>query len=164
VSTSGDGGNDVRIRDVVAEDLPVFFEHQRDPVAARMAAFEPRDRDAFMEHWTRNILGDPAAGKKTVLVDGQVAGNVLCFERDGLREVGYWIGREFWGRGVATEALSQFLREVTVRPLYAHVAKDNVGSIRVLEKCGFVGVGESTGSPGGHGDDVEEFLMVLGEG
>jgi RimJ/RimL family protein N-acetyltransferase len=53
------------------------------------------------------------------------------------REVGYWIDRAFWGRGVATEALSAFLCLEHIRPLYAGVAKHNVASIRVLQKCGF---------------------------
>jgi RimJ/RimL family protein N-acetyltransferase len=72
-----------------------------------------------------------------------VAGNIVTFEQDGEREVGYWIGREYWGKGIATEALSQFLDHIEVhRPLYAVVAKHNVGSIRVLKKCGFTTVGE----------------------
>jgi hypothetical protein len=82
-------------------DLPIFFEHQRDPVANRMAAFPARKRDAFMEHWSK-ILSDPSVVVRTVLLDGAVAGNVQSFERDGAREVGYWIGRDHWGKGVAT--------------------------------------------------------------
>jgi RimJ/RimL family protein N-acetyltransferase len=41
------------------------------------------------------------------------------------------------GAGVATAALAAFLMIVEERPLFAHVAEHNVGSIRVLEKCGF---------------------------
>ncbi len=47
----------VQLRDVAEGDLPVFFEHQRDPVANRMAGFPPRDRDAFVAHWAK-ILAD----------------------------------------------------------------------------------------------------------
>jgi RimJ/RimL family protein N-acetyltransferase len=162
VSASEEGDNHIRIRDVVVDDLPVFYEHQRDPVAARMAAFAPRDRDAFVQHWTANILGDPAVDKKTVVVDGRVAGNVVSFEREGLREVGYWIGREFWGKGVATGALRQFLEEVTTRPLHARVARANVASLRVLDKCGFTIVGEDHGLPDDP-EDVAEFLLVLAD-
>ena len=131
----------VSLRRVSEDDLPLFFEHQRDPVACRMAAFEPREETAFLEHWRTNVLGDPTVYKKTVVVDGQVAGNVLCFVRNGKREVGYWLAREFWGRGIATEALRLFLRDVTERPLHAVVASHNAGSIRVLEKCGFTAEG-----------------------
>jgi RimJ/RimL family protein N-acetyltransferase len=124
------------LREVKEDDLPVFFEHQLDPDATRMAAFPPRDRNAFMAHWTR-ILADETVIKKTILFDGDVAGNVVSFVRSGEREVGYWIGKNYWGRGVATQALSEFLDHIETRPLYGHVARHNVASIRVLEKCGF---------------------------
>lgn len=150
--------DDVRLRDATHDDLPIFYEHQRDPVASEMAAFASRDLDAFMEHWTTRILRDETGVAKTVLVEGRVAGNVLGFEHDGRREVGYWIGREFWGRGVATRALAVFLAEVTERPLYAGVAKHNVASVRVLEKNGFVVVDEPV-EPGV--DGIEELLFRL---
>ncbi len=98
-----------------------------------------------MAHWTK-ILADETVTERTILFGGRVAGNVVSFENSGERKVGYWIGREHWGNGVATEALSQFLAHVEVRrPLHAAVAKHNAGSIRVLEKCGFTVVGEEDG-------------------
>ena len=124
------------LRDVIEEDLPVFFEHQRDPEAVEMAAFPSREREPFYEHWHR-IMGDDELVAKTIVSDGEVAGNISSWERDGKRLVGYWLGREFWGRGLATQALAELMEELTVRPLYAEVSTTNVGSIRVLEKCGF---------------------------
>jgi RimJ/RimL family protein N-acetyltransferase len=141
---------------VIEVDLPIFFEHQRDPEANRMAAFPPRDRDAFMAHWT-TILRDASVVVRTVLLDGEVAGNVVAFDYEGRREVGYWIGRAFWGKGVATSALRAFLGgEVTERPIFAGVAEANVASIRVLEKCGF------TISEAQAGDEDGHVLMRLG--
>ena len=134
----------VTLRDVTEADLPVFFEFERDPVANEMAAFPARDREAFMQHWTVNILGNDTGRKRTVLLDGEVVGNMLSWEQSGDTLVGYWIGREYWGRGVATRALTLFLTEVDTRPLHAHVVNHNIGSIRVLEKCGFRIVGEET--------------------
>ena len=142
--------SEVLLRDVTADDLPIFFEHQQDPEATRMAAFPARDRQAFMTHWTR-ILADETIAKQTILVDGQVAGNVGSWEQDGEREVGYWLGRTYWGKGVATRALAAFLLHVPVRPLYAHVVKHNRASLRVLQKCGFTISGE----------DEEEFILEL---
>ena len=146
---------EVRLRGVTEVDLPVFFEHQRDPEANRMAAFPPRDRNAFMAHWT-TILRDASVVARTVLLDGEVAGNVVAFDYEGRREVGYWIGRAFWGKGVATGALRAFLAEVTERPIYAGVAEANVASKRVLEKCGF------TISEAPAGDEDGHVLMRLG--
>jgi RimJ/RimL family protein N-acetyltransferase len=133
---------------VTEDDLPIFFDHQWDPEANRVAGFPPRDRDAFMAHWT-TILGDASVVVRTVVLDGEVAGNVVVFEFEGRREVGYWIGRAFWGKGVATTALRAFLREVKERPLYAGVAARNLASIRVLEKCGFTRSEEADASTDG---------------
>lgn len=146
---------DVRLRDVEPADLPVFYRHQLDPDATHMAAFAARARADFDAHWATNVLGNPAAVTRTIVADGEVAGYVGSWIQDGARLVGYWIGREHWGRGVATRGLSDFLELVTDRPLHAHVARHNVGSIRVLEKCGFVAERE------GAGDDVAELVFVL---
>jgi RimJ/RimL family protein N-acetyltransferase len=138
--------NAVTIRPVREDDLPILFEHQRDPEANSMAAFPARDRGAFMAHWAK-ILADDSLLAFAIELDGRVVGNVGSFELEGHREVGYWIDREFWGRGVATHALAATLLEETTRPLFAGVAPHNAGSMRVLEKCGF----ERTGDTGDEG-------------
>ena len=86
--------DNIRLRDVQESDLPIFFEHQRDLVANRMAAFPARDREAFIAHWVK-IMQDESAILRTVLFESQVAGNVVCFETFGEREVGYWLERDF---------------------------------------------------------------------
>ena len=148
---------DVELRPVEDDDLPVFFDHQQDPMAIEMAAFPARDRATFDDHLAR-IRADPSVTFRTILVDGQVAGNLVAWNDAGKHDVGYWIGREFWGRGIATAALTAFLHEVPTRPLYAHVAKHNVGSARVLEKCGFRAVGTARVEPEG----IDELVLRLG--
>lgn len=134
--------NDVHLRDVIESDLPIFYEQQLDPDATRMAAFPSRDREAFMAHWAK-IMRDETNTLMTILFDEQVAGNVVSWQQDDDREVGYWLGKDYWGKGIATKALAEFLKHVMQRPLYAHVVKHNIGSIRVLEKCGFTRQGEN---------------------
>lgn len=152
-------GGKVRLRDVEPDDLPIYFENQRDPVAVEMAAFPARDQEAFTAHWTK-ILADDSNITKTVLLDDAVAGNLGSWRDDeGHREVGYWLGRSFWGKGVATAALALFVAEVDERPLSAHVATQNVGSRRVLERCGFKVMG---GPSEPDEDGVRELLLVLG--
>jgi RimJ/RimL family protein N-acetyltransferase len=151
------------LRDVTEDDLPVFFEQQLDADANHMAAFtarDPKDRAAFMAHWAR-ILSNAGILKKTILVDGQVAGHVSSFDMSGDREVTYWLGRSYWGRGLATRALSALLEHEPVRPLHARVAKDNLGSLRVLQKCGFVITGEDKGFAKARGAETEEFILIL---
>ena len=150
----------VLLRDVIEDDLPIFFEQQRDPVATQMAAFPSRDRPAFMAHWAK-ILADATMIAQTILFDEQVVGSIVSFELSGTREVGYWIGRQYWGKGVATTALAAFLNHEQTRPLYAHVAKHNQGSLRVLEKCGFTIFGEDRVDLDASGEQIEEYLLKL---
>ena len=150
----------VLLRDVIASDLPIFFEQQLDPVANQMAAFPSRDREAFMAHWAK-ILADESNILKTILYNDQVAGNIVSWEHSGEREIGYWLGREFWGKGIATRALSLFLQQVTTRPLFAYVAKHNLASIRVLEKCGFTIMRENQGLSSAGDAEVAEVILLL---
>ena len=148
----------MNLRNVTDEDLPIFFEHQRDDVALRMAGFTSRERDAFLAHWRTNVLR-PENVNRTIVAGGVVAGYIGCWDQDGKRLVAYWIGRERWGKGIATQALSEFLALEPTRPLHAWVAVHNVGSIRVLEKCGFRKVAEENPQ---HAGEVAEVLMTLG--
>ncbi len=79
---------EVQLRNVDPNDLSIFYEHQRDPDATRMAAFPSRDRAAFDAHWSANILGNPHAIMQTILVDGQVAGNIGSWRQEDVRLVG----------------------------------------------------------------------------
>lgn len=153
----------VRLRDVTDADLDVFFENMSDPVARRMAAFTSKDlpvREAFDARW-RRMLADASIVARTIEVEGRVAGSVLSFEQSGEREVTYWIAREHWGRGVATAALAQFIRECTTRPLFGRAARDNAASIRVLEKCGFVLDREARGFADARGEEIDEVVLML---
>ena len=151
----------VTLRAVESDDLSVFFERQLDPEATHMAAFPSRERDAFMAHWAR-VLANPDCATRTILCDGRVAGNIGAWTDADLRErlVGYWIGRDFWGRGVATAALSQFLCDEIRRPLVARVATHNTASLRVLQKCGFTLTGEDR-FEGAGGEVHEELILTL---
>src|SRR3954469_21506810 len=136
----------VRLRQVEPADIPVFYEHQADPESAGMVAFASRDREAHAAHLER-ITADADVVLRTVVEGDAVAGQVLSFPRNGVREVGYWLGREFWGRGIATAALGEFLRIDTSRPLHGVVAEHNLGRRRVLEHPGFVLVGRHEPDP-----------------
>jgi RimJ/RimL family protein N-acetyltransferase len=147
---------EVALREVTEKDIPVFFEHQMDPAATSMAAFPSRERAAYEAHWAK-LFKDATVEKRTILFGGEVAGFVASFNRAGMREVCYWLGREFWSKRVATRGLKAFIDAAPERPLYARVAKHNVASKKVLENCGFSVIREQTAP-----DGVEEFLLRLG--
>ncbi|OLO35612.1 N-acetyltransferase [Streptomyces sp. MNU77] len=152
----------MRLRNVETEDLEAFLAYEHDPEAVRRSRFPPREREAFMAHWTTRVLGDPANLVRTVVVDegttGNVAGNIVAWWEGERRFIGYWLGRPYWGRGIGTRALTAFLELETARPLYADPAVGNTGSVRLLEKCGFVATGTVR-----HGED-EHVVLVLGGG
>jgi RimJ/RimL family protein N-acetyltransferase len=158
--------NELLLRNVVNDDLPLFFEYQLDPEANSMAAFtakDPTNQDAFMAHWHR-ILAEETNIVQTILCNGQVVGSVSSYEEEGKPEVTYWLGKEYWGKGIATWALKEFLANHNpTRPIYARVAKDNLGSRRVLEKCDFIIIGESKGFANARGQEIEELLLELAE-
>ncbi|SDJ53192.1 Protein N-acetyltransferase, RimJ/RimL family [Nonomuraea maritima] len=147
--------DDLRLRDVVEADLEVFLAQEHDPEAVRRSRFPPRERAAFMSHWKTSVLGDPTVLVRTVVVGGAPAGNLVAWWEGERRFVGYWLGREFWGRGVGTRALGLFLREEKARPLYADPFHGNTASVRLLERHGFEREGVVR-----HGDD-EHILLVL---
>lgn len=154
------------LRDVVTADLDVFFQHRTDPIANFMAAFtakDPSDKDAFVAHWER-LLSNDLIIKKSVLLEDEVIGNVLKFERFAIPEVSYWIAREHWGKGIATIALTQLIAGIKLRPLYARAATDNAGSLRVLQKCGFEIYGYETSYANARGAEIEEVILRLGSG
>ncbi|MDX1534423.1 MAG: GNAT family N-acetyltransferase [Thermoplasmata archaeon] len=156
-------GGEVRLRPVQDADLQVFFEHQQDAEAVHMAAFtseDPSNREAFDAHWSK-ILRDETVTMRTITVDDAVAGHIGSFLLEGKPNVTYWIGREFWGKGLATWALQAFLEAFPERPIYAGTAKDNVGSLRVLEKCGFTVVAEEKGFANARGEEIPELILEL---
>jgi RimJ/RimL family protein N-acetyltransferase len=142
----------ILLRDVIADDLPIFYEQQRDPEANAMAA--------FMHHWQK-ILKDESITTKTIISGEQVAGSVSRYRDEEMEgpEVTYWLGKSYWGQGVATQALTAFLESVQVRPIFARVAKDNLASRRVLEKCGFTVCGEGRGYANARGMEIEELIL-----
>ena len=129
-------GEIVTLRGVVDSDLAVFFEQQADGVSSGMAGVAVRSEEDFEGHWER-IRGDGSVYLRCMVLGGDVVGHLVSWEVQGRRFVGYWVGRGFWGRGIASMALGEFLGCVLERPLYARVSFENWGSIRVLEKNGF---------------------------
>jgi len=151
------------LREIEDRDLGVLFEHSNDREAIRMAAFtspETADRTAFERRWAR-LRSDDSTTNRVIELDDRVVGHIASFDMEGRREITYWIGREDWGRGIATRALREFLQLEASRPLYARAASDNAASIRVLTKCGFLIVGEDRGFAHGRNEETDEVVLRL---
>ncbi|MFI5711366.1 GNAT family N-acetyltransferase [Kribbella sp. NPDC051620] len=127
---------EVTLRPITTDDLPALFENQYDPASAAMAGVPSKEEADFYAHRER-VEANPDNVTRAVVVDGELAGDVVSWADEGGRHVGYRIAQRFWGRGIATTALQLFLKEITERPLNADLLRSNVGSRRVLEKNGF---------------------------
>lgn len=98
---------------------------------------------------------------QTILVDTTIVGSMAKFELAGHAEITYWLDRSFWGQGVATAALKAFLLLEKTRPIFGRVAFDNLGSQKVLDKCGFVRIGSDTGFANARQAVITEFIYKL---
>lgn len=147
---------ELSLRQVTDRDVDEFFVH-------RQARGETRSEQyaEFIARWRRQLT-DPRVTVRTIEVAARVVGYIASFTRNGLPEVSYELGPQYWGRGFATAALRRFLQELEVRPLYARAAKHNTRSIRVLQKNGFAPAGEDRFVAAG-GEEAEEFVFVLHE-
>lgn len=153
----------ILLRPTIPTDLEHFFLFQIDQEACHLAAFMAKDhadRDAYMKKWGR-LLQDETISIRTILVDGMIAGSVSKYVMEGDAEITYWIDKAYWGRGVASTALKEFLAIEKTRPIFGRVAFDNTGSQRVLEKCGFIKVGADRGFAHARGCEIEEYIYKL---
>lgn len=153
----------VQLRNTKPTDLEHFFLFQLDKEGCHNAAFMPKDyddRDAFMKKYNR-LLTDENITMRTILVDGAIAGSISKFVMEGDAEITYWIDKPYWGQGVGSAALKQFLTLEITRPIFGRVAFDNIGSQRVLEKCGFVKTGTDHGFASMRGVEIEEYIYKL---
>lgn len=153
----------IRLRPIEPADYPILYTHQADEVSRHMAAFgakEALDEAAHAARWER-LLAKPDMVARTILADEVVVGNVMKFVMFDENELAYWLGREHWGRGIATQAVRLFLEEYRERPLFGRTVKDNLASQRVLQKCGFHLVGEERSFAEARGEEVDELIMRL---
>lgn len=153
----------ITLRPTTIEDLSTLFQFQMDKEAIHLAAFTPKDPSdklAYIEKYT-GLLNNPTINNQTIIIDNVIAGSIAKFIMEGDAEITYWIDKQFWGKGVATNALKLFLTIEQTRPLFGRAAFDNVGSIKVLEKCGFEKVGTDKGFANARQTEIEEVIYKL---
>lgn len=150
----------IRLRTIEQSDLPTIFEFQLDSESNQMAFTHPRSKEEFDSHWEKS-LADPKVVVRAIVAGDSLAGCIACFDCEDKNYIGYWIGKQFWGKEVATAALKRLLTEVNTRPLHSRVAITNVPSIRVLEKCGFQEIGREWSPASDRYVECEEVIMEL---
>lgn len=156
---------DIKLRPTEISDLNDLFQFQLDREGGYLAAFmpkDPADKSAYIDKHTK-LLNDPTVNNQTIIFNNTIVGSIAKFVMEGDTEITYWIDRKFWGQGIATTALNNFLKMVLTRPIYGRVAFDNFGSQKVLEKCGFMKIGAGIGFANARQTEIEEFIYKLSE-
>lgn len=151
------------LREVRSADVDEFFLQQQDEQANVMAAFaprNPRDRGVFDFHWSA-LLRDENSVVYTIEHDGEVAGALVCAGLHEVPELSFWTARQFWGQGITTAAVDEFLAGFTPRPVRAHVPADNIGSQKVLTRRGFAVVDEVKAFSNARAEVVTELVLEL---
>ena len=161
-----------RLRALRRDDLPALARHANNPKVAMYL------RDRFPHPYSSDDAAQFFEYAETtreecvacIAVNGEAAGMIgVQFRKDIERcsaELGYWLGEEFWGRGIVTAAIRSFTQWAMPRfeltRLYAEIFTENGASVRVLEKSGFerVGVLRKAAIKHGHYHDYVLYDLV----
>jgi [ribosomal protein S5]-alanine N-acetyltransferase len=157
--------NNIILTPTAIEELSTFFQFQLNEEAIYLAAFTPKDpanEATYLEKYARH-LADPTIHMCTIKLNNVIVGSIAKFVLQGDAEITYWIDRNFWGQGIASTALHNFLKIEQTRPLFGRVAFDNYGSQKVLEKCGFIKTGTDKGFANARQAEIEEFIYKLSD-
>ncbi|MGI4736253.1 MAG: GNAT family N-acetyltransferase [Janthinobacterium lividum] len=155
--------NAITLTETSVDDLSIFYEFQLDEEANYLAAFTAKDsgdKIAYISKYTR-FLTDPTITMRTIKVNDAIVGSIAKFVMENDAEITYWIGRKFWGKGIATAALKALLKIEQIRPIYGRVAFDNYGSQKCLERCGFLKIGQEQGFANARQIKIAEFIYKL---
>ena len=131
-----DNNLNIKLRPTEISDLDIMFEFQTDKEGGYLAAFmpkDPTDKFTYIEKYTK-LLGEPTVNNQTIILDNIIVGSIAKFIMEGDTEITYWIDRKYWGKGIATKTLKEFLAIETNRPIFGRVAFDNFGSQK-FRKC-----------------------------
>jgi len=135
----------IKLRDFRTSDAKLLLVYLNDEkVTEYITDAIPQPYTPNDAQWWLNV-GSAAEHVKAIEFDGVLVGcisvNVGSFEYARNAELGYWLGREYWNRGIATAAVkefTQFIFETTnIVRLFVSVVADNGASIKVLEKNGY---------------------------
>ena len=128
-------------------DAASLYEYARDPDVGPAAGWPPHGSEAESLEIIRTVFSAPHVFALALKETGRVIGSAGFV--DGHRtelpgpddEIGYWVGKPYWGRGLAPEAVRELLRygfqDLRLRTVWCNHYEGNAKSQRVIEKCGF---------------------------
>lgn len=153
----------ISIRKSIESDLEVFYLNQADEEANYMAAFTPQnpyDKEAYLKKW-KGLMDVDSVHMQSILLDEVVVGCVVKFVMGDDADITYALDKKHWGKGITTQAVKLFLEVEKTRPLFGRVANDNLGSNRILQKCGFKKIGDNIDFANARGKEIKEYIYRL---
>ena len=136
-----------RWEDSDAEDL---FQYARDPDVGPIAGWQPHQNAEESLRIIQTVLSGPEAyaicrkedGHAIGAIELRLKGHTDMTDRDDECELGYWLGKPFWGQGIMPEAAGEMLRhafeDLHMNKVWCGYYEGNTKSKRVQEKCGFL--------------------------
>ena len=130
-------------------DAADLYKYAKDPEVGPMAGWPVHTSVEGSLSVIRGVLGRPETYAICLREDGRAIGSIGLhlngftdmISRDDECELGYWLGRPFWGRGIVPEAVGEMLRhafrDIGMRCVWCGHYDGNDKSRRVQEKCGF---------------------------
>lgn len=137
------------LRPWLESDAPACFKYAADPLVGPPAGWPPHRDEADSARIIRQLLAVPETWALALKETGEPVGciglkcgaNTDLTDRQDECELGYWLGRPYWGQGLMPEAVRAVLRhafeDLGMRAVWCGYYEGNVRSLRVQEKCGF---------------------------
>lgn len=158
------------LRPLVASDADALARHANDPAVAQNLRdrfphpYQRADAEAYIAH----VATRPQQTSFGIVVGTEAIGTISLMLGDDIArcsaEVGYWIGQQFWGRGIATDALRAATRyafdTLGLARVFAVPFASSGGSVRVLEKAGYLREGLMRRSAIKHGVILDQWLYA----
>ena len=130
-------------------DAENLYEYAKDPDVGPIAGWPPHKNVAESLDVIRNVFNGAEAyaiclrsdGKAIGAIELKLNGHTDLSERDDECELGFWLGKPFWGQGIMPEAAREILRhafeDLGMQKVWCAYYDGNTKSKRVQEKCGF---------------------------
>ncbi len=160
-----------QIRSWKFSDFASLIRHANNPAIWRNVrdGFPCPYTESDAERWLAHVLTTTPETQFAIAVDAEAVGGIGIILQDDVHrvsaEVGYWLGQEYWGRGIMTSAVRAFsdysLRTYSLTRVYAHVFEWNQASARVLEKAGFTLEARLHRSAAKEGRIIDELQYAL---
>jgi RimJ/RimL family protein N-acetyltransferase len=159
------------LRSYLASDVASLVRHADNPrVAENLRDRFPHpytEDDAY--EWLAVALKQDPETNFAIAVDGELVGTIGLEVGDDVyshsAEIGYWLGEDYWGRGIATEAVRALtdwaFTSLGLLRVYALVFESNPASVRVLEKAGFALEGRMRSAVVKRGRVMDQMILSV---